>query len=160
MIVIKSKLVCDISNIAHHNKRNDIPSLENIDLLFSKIPEEYEIVGIADCSLYHQINDKKRFKTKYLIPKMIYEAPAGIAADNFILTYALERNAKILSNDRFTEYDFISEKWLEEHQIKFMIIKNQLIFQEPLGNLFESNEVISNIIDIRESSKYKEKMEG
>ena len=41
-----------------------------------------------------------------------------------------------------------------------MIIKNQLIFQEPLGNLFKSNEEITNSIDIREVLKYKEKMEG
>jgi len=160
VIIIKNILVCDISNIAHHNKRNDILSLDYVDLLYSMIPEKYEIVGIADCSLYHKINNKKRYKVDYLIPKIIYEAPAGIAADYFILTYALERDAKILSNDRFSEYNFISEKWLEEHQIKFMIIKNQLIFQEPLGNLFKSNEEITNSIDIREVLKYKEKMEG
>lgn len=134
--------------------------MENIDLLFSYINKEYEIIGIADCSLYHQINDKKRYKTDYLIPKRIYEAPAGIKADNFILTYALEKDIKILSNDRFTEYDFISEEWLTEHQIKFMIIKNQLIFQEPISNLFKTEMEIQNSIDIGDIVKIKGKMGG
>ena len=41
-----------------------------------------------------------------------------------------------------------------------MIIKNQLIFQETLGNLFKSNEEIANSIGIREALRFKEKMEG
>lgn len=159
MIEIK-ELVCDISNIASFNKRNICPKIEYIDLLFATIPEEIEIIGIADCSLYHQIDDKERYKKEYLIPKLILEAPPGIAADNFVLTYSLEKDAGILSNDRFTQYDFVSEKWLEAHQIKFMIIKSQLILQEPIGSLFKICELIEKDIRIQKILKYREKMEG
>ena len=159
MIEIK-ELVCDISNIASFNKRNNCPKLKYIDFLFVTIPKEIEIFGIADCYLYHQIDDKERYKKEYLIQKLILEAPAGIAADNFILTYALEKDAGILSNDRFTQYDFVSEKWLGEHQIKFMFIKNQLILQEPISILFRDCELMECSVNIQEILKYKEKMEG
>ncbi len=76
------------------------------------------------------------------------------------MTYALENDLKILSNDRFTEYDFISEEWLVEHQIKFMIIQNHLIFQEPVSNLFKAEMEIQNDIDVQDTAKIKGKMEG
>jgi len=154
------KLVCDISNIASFNKRNNNPKMKYIDLLFATIPKEIEIVGIADCSLFHQLDDNERYKKEYLLPKLILEAPAGIAADNFILTYALQKNALILSNDRFTQYDFVSEEWLEEHRIRFMIIKDQLILQQPVEFAFNDSLTIEINSDIREMSKIEEKIEG
>ncbi|MFW9865204.1 MAG: hypothetical protein ACFFEN_03825 [Candidatus Thorarchaeota archaeon] len=45
----------DISNIAAYNKRNDHPKLSYIDLLFNTLPEDIEIIAIADCDLFHQI---------------------------------------------------------------------------------------------------------
>jgi len=144
------ELVCDISNIASFNKRYNYPKIVYIDLLFATIPKEIEITGIADCSLYHQINDKKRSKVEYLTPRLIFEAPAGFAADNFILVYALRKDAVILSNDRFAEYEFALKEWLKEHRIRFMIIKNQLILQKPLGILFKETQMIENNVDIQE----------
>lgn len=137
MIKIKKIIIADISNIAHYNCRRAQPRLQNIDLLFSTIPDEIELIGIADCSLYHQIDDKKRYKKEYLIPKLIFEAPAGCRADNFILTYALKNNCYILSNDRFEGYSFISKEWLDAHRIIFMIINDQLIFQRSEDLIFE-----------------------
>lgn len=95
-----------------------------------------------------------------MTPRLIFEAPAGIAADNFILVYALRKDAVILSNDRFAEYEFASKEWLKEHRIRFMIIKNQLILQKPLGILFKETQMIENNVDIQEILKYKEKIEG
>ncbi len=137
------KMVGDISNVAFFNKRSDKPKLEYIDLLYSSISREIETIGIADCALYHQINEKKLYKTKYLIPKIILEAPAGIEADDFILSYAKEKNALILSNDRFRQYDIVSEDWLNEHQIRFMIIENQFFFEQRFVKLV--GEVLNEI---------------
>ncbi len=130
-------MVGDISNIAFFNKRNEKPKLEYIDLLYTLIPREVETIGIADCALYHQIDNKKLYKTKYLIPKIIFEAPAQIEADDFILSYAKENDALILSNDRFRQYDIVSEDWLRDHQIRFMIIENQFYFEQRFVKLVE-----------------------
>ena len=132
-------MIADISNIACFNKRNDEPKLEYIDLLFASVPTKIETIGISDCALYHQIDNKKLYKTKYLIPKKIFEAPAKIEADDFILSYAKENNALILSNDRFKQYDIVSEDWLREHHIRFMIIKNQFYFEQRFIKLVGDN---------------------
>ncbi len=151
-------MVCDISNVAFFNKRNDKPKLENINLLFVSIPRDIETVGIADCALYHQIDSKKQYKTKYLIPKIIFEAPAEIEADDFILSYAKENNALILSNDRYRQYDIVSEEWLREHQIRFMIIENQFYFEQKFVKLVEevSNE---NFYELNKVLREKQSIE-
>lgn len=159
MIIIINLIVCDISNVACFNKRNGLPKLEYIDLLFAIIPKEIEVVGIADCSLYHHIDEKKRYKEKFLIPKLIVEAPARSSADSFILTYALQNDAFILSNDRFRQYDFVSEQWLEEHRICFMILRGQLIFRHPLENMFKNSLKIKQEMHFDNDTNTKEKIE-
>ena len=152
-------MVCDISNVAFFNKRNDKPKLEYINLLFVSIPGDIETVGIADCALYHQIDNKKQYKTKYLIPKIIFEAPAEIEADDFILSYAKENNALILSNDRYRQYDIVSEDWLREHQIRFMIIENQFYFEQKFVKLVE--EVFNeNFYELNKILREKQSIEG
>ncbi len=150
------KIVGDISNVACFNKRNDSPKLEYIDLLYTSIPRDVETIGIADCSLYHEIDSKKLYKTKYLIPKIISEAPAGIKADDFILSYAKENEALILSNDRFRQYDIVSKDWLREHQIRFMIIENQFHFElrfiKLVGEVSNENSPELNKILIEDQS--------
>ena len=142
MIKIIDRIIGDISNIACYNKRNENPKLHYIDLFFSTIPENIEIIGFADCSLYHQIDDKIRYKNEYLIQKKIIEAPAHFRADGFILTYALENNISIISNDQFKTYSFVSQEWLGSHRIGFMIINKQLIFEKPIYLMFnELNEL-------------------
>ena len=152
-------MVCDISNVAFFNKRNDKPKLEYINLLFASIPGDIETVGIVDCALYHQIDNKKLYKTKYLIPKIIFEAPAEIEADDFILSYAKENNALILSNDRYRQYDIVSKEWLREHQIRFMIIENQFYFEQKFVKLVE--EVFNeNFYELNKILREKQSIEG
>ena len=150
MIKIIEKIVVDISNIASYNKRNEKPKLSYIDLLFSTIPKEIGIIGIADCSLYHQIDDQPQYKKEYLIPKRIVEAPARFRADGFILTYAHENNINIITNDRFENYSFIPSEWLNSHRIGFMIIKEQLIFEKPISLMFNNISELKNKNNITE----------
>ncbi len=152
------KIITDISNVSSFNKRNDKPKLEYIDLLYTSIPKEVETIAIADCALYHQINDKELYKAKYLIPKRIFEAPAGIQADDFILSYAKKKNALILSNDRFRQYDIVSEDWLREHQIRFMIIENQFYFEQRFDKLV--GEELNENIELNKILREKQSIEG
>ena len=153
MIKIKKIIIADISNIAYSNSRGAQPKLKNIDLLFSTIPDEIEFIGIADISLYHQIDDQLRYKKEYLTPKLIIEAPARTRADDFILTYAAKNDCYILSNDRFEEYSFISKDWIDTHRINFMIINNQLIFQRPEHLIFEIYPELQNEAELMESDE-------
>jgi len=153
VIKIKKIIIADISNIAHYNCRGAQPRQQNIDLLFSTIPDEIELISIADCSLYHKIDDREKYKKEYLIPKLIIESPARTRADDFILTYAAKNNCYILSNDRFEGYSFISKDWVDNHRISFMIINNQLIFQCPERLIFDIHPELQNEAELMESNK-------
>ena len=131
VLYIKKEIICDISNIACFNKRNQNSKLRYIDILFSTFPEDIEIIGIADFTLFYQIDERKRYKKEYLVSKRIIEAPVGIKADVYILNYALENGTFILSNDKFKEYDWVPKEWLNTHRISFMFINEQLILQFP-----------------------------
>lgn len=144
VIKIKNLIIVDISNIAYHNSRGNGPKIKNIDYLFSQSLENTEIIGIADNALYHEIDDKDRYKSEYLKSELIYEAPAGIPADEFILTYAFMNDVKILSNDRFNNYDFIPKNWLAVHRIRYMVIQGQFIFQRPIEMILENTKNCQN----------------
>ncbi len=150
----------DVSNYAFHNCRDSKPKLENIDLIFISIPMDYKIIGIADNSLYKQLskNDRIRYKKQYLIPELIYEAPASVQADDFLLTLAYANNDYVSSNDQFMDHEWPSQDWINSHRVPFMIIKEQLILRFPGGfthtQIIEKNRSTLNVLsDIEKSDK-------
>jgi len=154
------RIIFDIANYAFHNCRDCIPKLENIDLIFATIPGDYEILGIADNSLYKKLseNDRKRYKEQYLIPELIYEAPAGVQADDFLLTFSYTNNDYISSNDQFMDHEWPPRDWIISHRIPFMIIKKQLILRFPNGltqiQIMEKKRTTLDVLsDIEKSDK-------
>ncbi|MCL2115117.1 MAG: Zc3h12a-like ribonuclease [Methanobrevibacter sp.] len=99
------KVVIDASNLAYFQlEENSKPKLNNILSAVNVLEKGgNEFVIIADASLKHEIDDKKRFKI-LLDEEAIEEVPSGTDADHFILNIAEEENAKILSNDYFREF--------------------------------------------------------
>ena len=99
------KVVIDASNLAHYGKeRNSKPKLKNILFAVDNLEENgHEYVIIADASLKHEIDAKKKYMA-LLENEAIEEVPSGTDADHFILNLAEEENAKILSNDFFREF--------------------------------------------------------
>ena len=154
MLIIKKELITDITNIACFNMREQAAKLSYIDTLYKSFPKEIEIIGIADVSLFRKIDERIKYKRNYLIPKRIIEAPSKTKADEFILNYAMARNAFILSNDQYREYKFVLEDWLEEHRISFMFIKGKIIFQYPL------NDLICKILGEQEASSLRSNQES
>ena len=100
------KVVIDASNVAHFGKKDD--SSPKLDYILSAVKaledRGHDFVIIADASLKHTIDDKKRY-SHLLEEEAIEEVPAGNNADHFILKLAEEENAKILSNDAFREFN-------------------------------------------------------
>lgn len=94
-------IVIDIANVASYNKRKSKPKLKFIELVYDSLPNNIDMISIADSSLYYCIDKKKRYKEFYLSSKKIIEAPIGIPADIFILKYGIQKNGIIISNDLF-----------------------------------------------------------
>ncbi len=120
-------VIVDGSNVAHSSE-GDKALLENIRLVREKLIEEgYQPVVLADAALRHQIDDESGFEA--LIENgTIKQAPAGTDADYFILSFARELSANIVSNDRFKDrVDAFPE--VKQRVIRFMIVNGEVVFE-------------------------------
>jgi hypothetical protein len=95
-------VLVDGSNVAHSSE-GDQPELSNIVAVCDKLREEgYEPVVVVDAALRHQIDDRGGY-ARMVDDGSIKQAPAGTDADYFILSFARELDASIVSNDRFRD---------------------------------------------------------
>ena len=120
-------VIIDGSNVAHSSE-GDKALLENIKLVRDKLIEEgYQPVIVADAALRHQIDDGSAFE-KLVENGTIKQAPAGTDADYFILSFARELDANIVSNDRFKDrVDAFPE--VKKRVIRYMIINQEVVFE-------------------------------
>lgn len=125
----KSRLVIiDGSNVAHATE-GEKPRLRNIRLMQEKLREDgLEPVVVADAALRHQIDDERNYE--HMVDRgQIKQAPAGTDADYFILNFARELNASIVSNDRFKE-SLGKFPQLKHRLIRFMIVRNEVVLEK------------------------------
>jgi hypothetical protein len=120
-------VIVDGSNVAHSSE-GEVASLVNIELVRNKLAEEgYEAVVLADAALRHQIDRPEQFE-KLVEEGIIRQAPAGTDADYFILSFARELDADVVSNDRFRDrQDAFPEA--RNRMIRFMIVNGEVVFE-------------------------------
>ena len=119
-------VLVDGSNVAHSSEGQ--PSLANIVAVCDKLREEgYDPVVVVDAALRHQIDDRSAYE-RMVDDGEIRQAPAGTDADYFILAFARELEASIVSNDRFRDRQKAfpdSAKRL----IRYMIVKGEVVLE-------------------------------
>lgn len=121
------KVLVDASNVAHATEGGEA-RLENIKLVQAKLLDEgYEPLVVADAALRHQIDNKAAYEAM-IENGQVHQAPAGTDADYFILSFAREMNARILTNDRFRDR---AQEFAEERDriIRFMIVGGEVVFE-------------------------------
>ena len=119
-------VIIDGSNVAHSSE-GEKALLENIRVVRAKLIDEgYEPVVLADAALRHQIDDEPGFEA--LVENgTIKQAPAGTDADYFILAFARELGANIVSNDRFKDrVEAFPE--VKKRVIRYMILNGEVVF--------------------------------
>ncbi len=117
----------DASNVAHSTE-GERPRLENIMLVREKLREEgLEPIVVADAALRHRIDDRAGYE-RLVEGGTVKQAPAGTDADYFILSFARELEASIVSNDRFRDrIDKYPE--VRERIIRYMIVAGEVVFE-------------------------------
>lgn len=120
-------VIVDGSNVAHSSE-GEKALLANIRAVREKLIEEgYQPVVLADAALRHQIDDENGFEA-LVEDGTIKQAPAGTDADYFILSFARELDANIVSNDRFKDrVDAFPE--VKTRVIRFMIVNGEVVFE-------------------------------
>jgi hypothetical protein len=82
---------------------------------------------VADAALRHQIDDPDGYEALVKAGE-IKQAPAGTDADYFILAFARELEASVLSNDRFN--DRISHfPDVKNRIIRYMIVAGEVVLE-------------------------------
>lgn len=121
------RVLVDASNVAHATEGGEA-RLANIELVQQKLREEgLEPLIVADAALRHQI-DRKADYERLIDDGLVHQAPAGTDADYFILSFAREMDARILTNDRFRDRakDFARER---DRIIRYMIVRDEVVLE-------------------------------
>src|SRR5215218_8536577 len=121
-------VLVDGSNVAHSSE-GDQPVLANIVAVCDKLREEgYDPVVVVDAALRHQIDDRHGYE-RMVDGGAIKQAPAGTDADYFILSFARELEASVVSNDRFR--DRIKQfPEIRDRVIRYMIVQDEVVFEK------------------------------
>ena len=123
----KKVVLVDGSNVAHSTE-GEKALVSNLLAVRDKLKEEgFDPIIMADAALRHQIDDPKVFEDM-IESGSIRQAPAGTDADYFILSFAREMNARILTNDRFRDraHEFPEER---DRIIRYMIVDGEVVFE-------------------------------
>jgi len=120
-------VIVDGSNVAHSSE-GEKAQLSNIRVIMGKLRDEgYLPVVVADAALRHQIDDEAGFE-QMVEAGEIRQAPAGTDADYFILAFARELDATVVSNDRFKDRVQAFPD-VRERVIRYMIINGEVVFE-------------------------------
>jgi len=126
-----SLVLVDGSNVAHSSE-GEQPVLANIVAVCDKLREEgYDPVVVVDAALRHQIDDRSRYE-QLVETGTIKQAPAGTDADYFILSFARELDASIVSNDRFRDRQKAFPD-AARRLIRYMVVKGEVVFERRTG---------------------------
>jgi Zc3h12a-like ribonuclease protein len=120
-------VLVDGSNVAHSTE-GEKPLVANLMAVRDKLKEEgFEPIIMADAALRHQIDDPKRYE-QLIDDGAVRQAPAGTDADYFILSFARELNATIVSNDRFRDR---ASQFPEarDRVIRYMIVNEEVVLE-------------------------------
>ena len=124
-------VLVDGSNVAH-SIEGEPPHVANLIAVREKLREEgLEPIIVADAALRHQIDDPDDYE-RLVKSGEIQQAPAGTDADYFILSFARELNASVLSNDRFK--DRIAKfPEVRSRIIRYMIVAGEVVLERRNG---------------------------
>ena len=121
------RVIVDASNVAYSSEKGSA-RLANVQLIRDKLTADgMTPILVADAALRHQIDDADGYEALVTAGE-IQQAPAGTDADYFILTFARELDAAVLSNDRFK--DRIAHfPDVKERIIRYMIVAGEVVLE-------------------------------
>lgn len=123
-------VLVDGSNVAHAVEGQP-PCLASIIAVRDKLVEEgLEPIIVVDAALRHQIDDPDGYE-RLVEQGAIRQAPAGTDADYFILSFARELNAGVVSNDRFRDRAKAFHD-VCERVIRYMVVEGEVVLERRM----------------------------
>jgi hypothetical protein len=117
----------DGSNVAHSTE-GGTALVANLLAIRAKLRAEgLDPIIVADAALRHQIDDARAYE-RLIDDGLVRQAPAGTDADYFILSFARELRAYVVSNDRFR--DRIKQfPEVRDRVIRYMIVQDEVVLE-------------------------------
>jgi len=126
----KRTVVIDGANVAYEERSaGGKPKLSNLLKVRRELEERgQEAVIIVDASLKYDIDDAEQLE-KLIRSQQVRQVPAGTDADFFIIQFAHELDALIVTNDRYKDY---AERfpWIPERRLPYMIVKGEVVLYD------------------------------
>ncbi|MBI2078942.1 MAG: hypothetical protein HYT80_11330 [Euryarchaeota archaeon] len=123
-------IVVDGSNVAMQRLVNGKPTIENIKHVHDELVKlGYGPVVFVDASLRHRFPEGERQKfEKWYQEGFVVQAPKGVPGDEAILEFASRKNAPVLSNDTYEEYQG-RYPWITDRtrRVPFNLVHGELI---------------------------------
>jgi hypothetical protein len=124
-------VLVDGSNVAFSSE-GETGVLQNIVTIRDRlVADGFEPIVVVDAALRHKIDDAAGYE-RLVDDGLIKQAPAGTDADYFILSFAEDLNASIVSNDRFKDR-IRQHPGLRKRLIKYMIVQGEVVFEKRAG---------------------------
>jgi Zc3h12a-like Ribonuclease NYN domain len=124
-------VLVDGSNVAHSTE-GEKAQLANIVAVREKMADEgFEPIVVVDAALRHQIDDRSGYE-QMVESGIVRQAPAGTDADYFILSFARELDARIVSNDRYRDR-LSAFPDASERLIRYMIVEGEVVLERRAG---------------------------
>ena len=121
------RAIVDASNVAHAGERG--ARLATLLAVRDELREEgFDPILVADAALRHQIDDKAGYE-RLVDSGELRQAPAGTDADYFILKFAHELGAMVVSNDRFRDGGRLADE-AKRRQIRFMVMEGEVVLEK------------------------------
>ena len=121
------RAIVDASNVAHAGERG--ARLATLLAVRDELREEgFDPILVADAALRHQIDDKAGYE-QLVDSGELRQAPAGTDADYFILKFARELDAMVVSNDRFRDGGRLADE-AKRRQIRFMVMAGEVVLEK------------------------------
>lgn len=134
-------VVMDGSNVAHEGN-DDNPKLANILTAKQELERRgLEVIVIVSASLRHKIDNFAELEER-IKRNEIKQTPAGRDNDVFIIQEAIEKDAFILSNDRFNDWKEANpdkEEEIEQRTVMFTFTNEKtILFDAKLSTLIKA----------------------
>src|ERR687889_2564416 len=130
MAEAREVVIIDGANVAYEERSaGGKPKLSNLLKVRREMEERgQEAVIIVDASLKYDIDDQEQLE-KLIQSQQVRQVPAGTDADFFIIQFAHELDALIVTNDRYRDYAQ-QYPWIPERRLPYMIVKGEVVLYD------------------------------
>src|SRR5215207_4145519 len=123
-------VVIDGANVAYEERSaGGKPKLSNLLRVRRELEERgQEAVIIVDASLKYDIDDQSQLET-LIRSQQVRQVPAGTDADYFIIQFADQFDARVITNDRYKDY-LEQYPWITDRRLPYMIVEGEVVLYD------------------------------